>query len=322
MDDLITQFLEHYRLARHARPGTIDRYRANIFAFFKGINMADPEAVDRDLINRHIGDMRVQGMATNTLRLRQTVIRMFYAWYCREVNPDLADPSAELVQIHEERVVPRVLSPTDLMKMVYECDLTTFIGRRDAALMCLLADTGIRLSEAVQLKIGNVQPKEDHFILLVPRTKTYERQVPFCRMKETDFVSEYWLSYWQEITLVNGWHANYPLFITQGITHIGHNMKHGAIDRMVKKYARKAGVDCSVHSFRHFFGTYSYLNGVDIVELRKLMGHALIETTMRYVHLSNIVAGKVLAKTATAGMKAPEHVRGYVRLYSQSINKC
>lgn len=83
----------------------------------------------------------------------------------------------------------------------------------------------------------------------------------------------------------------------------------------------RAGVKATTHTLRHFFGTYSYLNGVDIMTLRQLMGHALVETTMRYIHISNVISGDVLSKTATANLVAPRHVTGYVKLMKDAQAK-
>ena len=54
------------------------------------------------------------------------------------------------------------------------------------------------------------------------------------------------------------------------------------------------------------------------MSISKLLGHALLETTMRYIHIASVIDGSVLKKTATANMVAPRHVTGYVKIFKAS----
>lgn len=319
MEELIANFSEHRRLHHRNRENSIKRYEEYTQRFFAWVNK-DPGEVDYQDINRYIGQMKADGKATNTQRVHLAAIRAFFAWYCQvEQRPNPAD---NIFPIGEEIKIPRVISPDELTRLVYCCDITTFRGRRDAALICLLADTGIRRGEAELLKVANVQPQKDHFILHVPPIKrSFSRAVPFCRMKETHFVSEFWISYWMEITLTKRYTQNYPLFLTDGVTRSGTALKAQGIHALIKRYAKKAEMpEISPHSFRHFYGTYSYLNKTPIIELQKLMGHALLETTRKYIHIAGVISGEILDKTATAKMQAPPWLRGYVKIWKDSFS--
>lgn len=321
MEDLLEQFLEFYQVHKNAKPGTIVLYRRYVGRFFKHA-AKDVEDITADDVNRFIMELKGIGKSINYQRGHQAAIRMFFQWYCGEINTAHVNPMNKVKRISEEVKVPGVISPDELIAMVNTCDLSAFLGRRDAALLCLLADTGIRRSEAAALKVGNVKSVGTHFVLTVPRVKTsYERTVPFCRMKETSFVSEYWTSYWQEITILKNWGPNHPLFLGEGVSRAGFMLKVDGVAEVVKRAAMRAGVKATTHTLRHFFGTYSYLNGVDIMTLRQLMGHALVETTMRYIHISNVISGDVLSKTATANLVAPRHVTGYVKLMKDAQAK-
>ena len=320
--ELLDQFYQYYVTVLHRKPNTAIRYLQYLTWFFRNVQK-HPRDVNGADINRYIGELRLAGNAQNTQRLSQIAVRMFYDWYCSEVDPDHPNPTAKIVQIREERKIPNVMTPSELMRMVYVQDMSKFVGRRNAAMLCLLADTGIRVSELLELKVGNVRLHDNHFVLLVPRIKTHERQIPFGRIQETDFVSEYWTAYWEEIRFVKMWRENDWLFQADGPKHKGTRLTFQAVYSMIKRSAKKAGVGSfiSPHSFRHFFATYSVINGIDIVQLKELLGHATVETTMRYVHISNTITGKVLEKTATAGMKAPEEMRGYVKILKETLKR-
>ncbi len=317
MEDLLKEFGDYSLNHRHRKISTVEKYKFYIKQFFDQVSLSPEEVTTKD-INNYIGKMKAAGRAINTQRLHQAAITMFFKWYCNVVKPNLPDPGAEVMVIKEERKIPNVITPDDIMRMVYSCKLDTFAGRRNAAIICLLADTGIRLSEAALLKVGNVKPLKDHMLLTVPRVKSYERIVPFCKMDDTRFVSEFWMSYWMEITLTRHYTNNHPLFVTDGITVSGTQLKRGGIYEVIKRISKRSGVKCSTHTFRHFFGTYSYLNGAELMDIKELMGHALLETTMRYIHIANVVSGKTLSKTATAGMKAGKHHSGFVKIYKDT----
>lgn len=318
MEDLLERFLEFYQVHKNAKPGTIRIYRAYVGKFLEFADK-DVEAVTAEDVNRFIMDIKARGCSINYQRGHQAAIRMFFHWYCGEINTRHVNPMNKVKRIPEEVKVPGVITPAELIAMVNTCDISTFFGRRDAAMLCLLADTGIRRAEAAALKVGNVKPVGTHFVLTVPRVKnSYERSIPFCRMEETSFVSEFWTSYWQEITILKNWGPNHALFLSDGVTRAGFMLGKKGVAYIVERAAKRSGVNATTHTLRHFFGTYSYLNGVDIMTLRQLMGHALIETTSRYIHISNIVSGKVLSKTATANMVAPRHVTGYVKMMKES----
>jgi site-specific recombinase XerD len=54
----------------------------------------------------------------------------------------------------------------------------------------------------------------------------------------------------------------------------------------IKKLTRELGIkNANIHTFRHTFASYMIMNGVDIVTVKKLLGHSDITTTMRYAHL-------------------------------------
>ncbi len=323
VNEMIQEYLSHCFL--HKRRGTINNYRRNLTRFFLFIEKK-PEEVCGEDVNRYLRYLKMQDLRINTVRLHQISIRMFFDWLWRKYNFSKPNPTSKLIPIREEITIPTILNPTDIIKMIGTCNVKEFKGRRNAAIITLLADTGIRVSEITKLKVGNIQLMENNFLLLVPRVKNFERQIPFGRIKECDLIAEYWSSYWQEIKFVKMWDDNHPLFITDGIKIKNTPLGPAGVWRIVKMCAKRAGISKRVypHSFRHFFGTYSVINGTDIVKLKELMGHARVDTTMRYVHYSLAISGKVLEKTATAGMVAPPYMRGYVKIlkqYIKSLNK-
>lgn len=323
IDDLIKEFSRYYFQDRRASIGTCTKYEESLHYFFRKIKKPIDEITYAD-INYYISQLQIQGLAINTQRSRQVAIRKFYEWYTKFINPNMENPGDKVQLIHEEIKIPEILSPDEVMRMIYIQDQSKFIGLRDAALICLLADTGIRKSELALLKMGNIEMRDDNYLLKVPRIKSYERNVPFGKLKENSFVGEYFTAYWSHRTIVNMARKNDPLFITDGPIHKGNALSISAIELVVKRAARRAKVDKRVtpHSFRHFYGTYLYINGTDIMQIKELMGHALLETTQRYIHIASSITGKFLDTGATSGFdRAPAQSSGFIRIYKQSRTK-
>lgn len=321
----IDRFIEHCDIHRRMKENSLVRYRLYLRRFFQEVGKAPEDVITTD-INQHIARLKSQDLATNSLRQHQVAIRMFFSWWAKQ-DRSRQNPGEDVIPIREEIKVPNVPSPTDILKLLYSIDMSDYIGRRNAAIIALLAATGIRAGECERLKVGNIQLKEDNFLLNVPRVKSYERQVPFGLLKENDVISEFFSQYYLDVVVMQQWSSNMPLFITAGIRFSGDKFKSNGIWRMMKKQVERADLPewITVHSLRHYFATYFIANGGDIMQLKDLMGHALVSTTQRYIHLASLVTPEdIIRRNPLTGITAPGHMRGYVKLlreYKKSIDR-
>jgi integrase/recombinase XerD len=202
--------------------------------------------------------------------------------------------------------------------------------RRNTALIALLADTGLRIGELDILKFGDVRPiykgrEIVNFELHVNSSKTsHARVVPFSRLLEGDLCAEYFARYYLWLSLEKKQSPGDPLFFWLAYDASKKEDQTTALHRRailgyLVRCARKGGVDkpVSAHDFRHFYGTYSYINGMDLHTLQNYMGHARIETTMRYIHVAERITGEALKHSATVGLKAQKQSVGYAALLQQ-----
>jgi len=318
---MIENFLTYCFLDRRMKESSLSRYRDNLEKFSDWVKKPVEEITGSE-INRFIANIKVTGNSTNTQRMYQTAIRMFFAWWAETYQQE--DPCRYVVRIQEEIKTPRVPTSTDILKLIEACDVSEYLGRRNAAIIALLAGTGIRVSECAALKVGNVQVRDKNFLLTVPRIKSYERVVPFGAFNDADLVGEYFSSYYLECKFVNQWVDNQPLWISAGIwDKTGKKLTQNGIQQMIIHLRKRAGVPdwITAHSFRHYFGTHFMANNGNIMELRALLGHALVETTMRYVYLANIISPKVISHYGTSEIKAPKFMHGYTRMMKDLVQK-
>lgn len=156
--------LNSWELSLHGKsPGTRGLYLrvARWFADWLA-EQGRPEGAPGDLLEVSRQDaeawfaaQRSQGLAPRTIRSRWIALRNLYGWLADEEE---VDPNP-MAKVRVEKVDPdpiRVLSEDDLRKLLKVCEGRDFLDRRDLALIRLLAATGLRLSEAADLRVGDV----------------------------------------------------------------------------------------------------------------------------------------------------------------------
>src|SRR4029450_4780731 len=145
---------------------------------------------------------------------------------------------------------------------------------RASALACTLTDTGVRIEEALGLRRADVD--FDNLLLKVRGKGRKERLVPF------SFELRRVLFRLEQLRSRQGWLACEWLFPTREGTKLGQRNALRAHYALLKR----AGVPKSgFHRLRHTFATSYLQNGGDVVRLSRVLGHAQLTTTMRYLHL-------------------------------------
>ncbi|MEW5813881.1 MAG: tyrosine-type recombinase/integrase, partial [Spirochaetota bacterium] len=189
----------------------------------------------------------------------------------REDNPVLRIDMPRL-----KRKIPAVLSREEVDCFLNVIDTTDMLGLRDRALFELIYSCGLRVSETVELRLGQLYLGER--ILRVVGKGDRERLVPIGE------ISIYWLKkYLEEVRprLRKGVNRIDTVFISSRGTGISRK----GIWKRFKEIARKAGLAGKVHTLRHSFATHLLKGGADLRAVQELLGHADISTTQIYTHL-------------------------------------
>ena len=112
-------------------------------------------AVRRQDAEAWFGAQRTAGLAPATLRSRWIALRNLYGWLTEEEEID-ANPMAKVKVAKANPEPVRVLDPADLTALLKACEGTTFLDRRDMALIRTLASTGLRLAELTSLTLDDL----------------------------------------------------------------------------------------------------------------------------------------------------------------------
>jgi integrase/recombinase XerD len=153
--ELLPSWELHLRAERKS-PATLKVYAGGARAFLAWCEQAQVEPVlDRATVTAYVADLLDQGAEGNSAKARQLALRRFAAWLVEE-GELAADPLAGLRPPKVDQKVTPVLSQAQLKALLAACQGTSFLDRRDDALVRLMAETGLRAGEAAALVVHDV----------------------------------------------------------------------------------------------------------------------------------------------------------------------
>ena len=206
-------------------------------------------------------------------------LRAFFKWLCkRDLLP--ANPAADLDLPKLESRLPRhVLNTREAELVLAQADLKTSMGLRDRAMMEVLYSTGIRRMELANLKLYDLDA--DRMLVFVRLGKgKKDRMVPIGERALS------WTNKYMEEARpgLSSSRSDEALFLS----NLGEAFTPNRLTQLVRDYVLAAdiGKTGSCHLFRHACATHMLENGADTRMIQALLGHAKLETTQIYTHLS------------------------------------
>ena len=185
--------------------------------------------------------------------------------------------------------LPDTLSIEDIEKLVNVIDLGTDLGIRNHCIIEVLYGCGLRVSELIDLKISDINFKENFLKVLGKGKKV--RYVPVA-----ESTSRCITNYINNVRSKNKINKKYE-------DHLFLNSRGDAMSRVIvfiiiKELVEKAGItkNISPHTFRHSFATHLLQNGVDLRFIQEMLGHSSITTTEIYTHLNTEELHNVILK--------------------------
>ncbi len=261
-------------------------YRTDLYQFVK---MTKAETIDQlttDKIDDFILMLSEKGMARNTINKKAIAVKGLYKYLASEgkIEVHLGDVSVPQIK----RKLPETLSNDEIVKLFRQPDPESYKGCMDLAMMELCYSCGLRVSELVDAKLSGLNVKEKYIKVFGKESK--ERIIPI-RDEALYCVSEY-LEFRNMIKT-----RSKRLFLHSDGTPI----KRQYFNSILNTYAKRAGITKKVHPhmLRHSFATTMIENGANLKQVQALLGHAKIETTQIYTHVSR----KKIVEAYDKGMK-------------------
>jgi integrase/recombinase XerD len=256
---------------------TVDAYRRDLGALAAWLKTPIAQATTAD-IERYLAHLRAEGLAATTIARRAAAIRSFFR-HQTLLGARTDNPAAELDLPRRTRRLPRTLSPGEAERLVEAAQGTSPRALRDHALVELLYGAGLRVSEAVGLTKGGVDP--DERLVRTVGKGDKERVVPIGR-SAAEALRRY---------LARG----RPHLDRRHRPELFLNAQGGALTRagaflILRKLAGKAGLEperVHPHLLRHSFATHLLEGGADLRSVQEMLGHADLATTELYTHVSD-----------------------------------
>ncbi|MBI3042352.1 MAG: site-specific tyrosine recombinase XerD [Betaproteobacteria bacterium] len=277
---LIDEFCDALWLEDGLARNTLDSYRRDLNQFARwldvqrGKRLLDGTVAD---IQSYLGhQFRKKTRASSAARLLSSLKR-FYR-YCLRQGRIEADPTLKIDSPKLPRPLPKSLTEEDVERLLDVPVVEEALGLRDKAMLEMLYASGLRVSELVGLKLGQVS--QDMGVVRVVGKGSKERLVP---------VGEEALAWIRRYVRearpgLLGGRASDDLFVTAR----GAAMTRQMFWHLLRRHARKAGLTrpISPHTLRHAFATHLLNHGADLRVVQLLLGHSDISTTQIYTHVA------------------------------------
>jgi len=274
------QFLEYIEIERGRAVKTIENYDRYLTRYFSHMGIKTVSQITEENIREfRLWLNRQEGIDGSMKRRTQNyyliALRAFLKFLRKRGVECISPERIELAKL-PERSLDLITSAElgRLMRSALGADERTL---RDRAILELLFSTGLRVSELCSLD-SDLDLTRDEFPV---RGKGEKVRVVFLSPAAKDAVKEYMKARKDmgEALFVN----------TAKGRERGERLTPRSVERMIKKYAAKAGITKKVtpHVLRHSFATDLLSNGADIRSVQQLLGHASINTTQIYTHVTD-----------------------------------
>ena len=293
--DLINDFLEHLEVESGRSKRTIDNYRLYLERFVEisltilNKDMMGPEDITKDLLrkyriklNRFGSENGNEDLKTITQAYYLIALRGFLKYLARRDVKSLDPSLVELPHVIRKQVT--FLHYDEVEDMLEQIDVSSESGLRDRAIIELLYSGGLRVSELVGLNRDSINLERREFMV---RGKGRKDRPIFISQSAADRVSDYLDARTDSLpALFLNNSRNLQTVDTSGNYR---RITARSVERIVKKYARLAGIPkhVSPHTLRHSFATDLLMNGADLRSVQSMLGHADISTTQIYTHVTD-----------------------------------
>ena len=277
-DPAVAEFLDHLRYERGLSPHTVAAYGRDLgrlAAFLEPRGRTPSQASAADL-REYFAGPGGDGAASSVAR-RIASLRAFTAFLVREGLRD-DDPAAGLRTPKLPRDLPRVLSVEEVARVLEAVVPAGPLGQRDLAMLELLYGCGLRASELLGLREGDVDVEAGLVRCLGKGDK--ERVVPMGGAAVRAL--RRYLGDGRRQLL--GGRRRPELFLNAR----GRPLTRQGLDYVLRRVLRRADLlgAASAHTFRHSFATHLLAAGADLRSVQEMLGHANVATTQLYTHVT------------------------------------
>ncbi len=275
--EIIREYLSYCRVEKGLAANSIESYGTDLerLSIWAEKNDLELLSLTRQDLREWLIDLGSEKLSENSKRRLISAVRGFYKFLMFEGHLT-KNPADDLVAPQKGVYLPRFLNRTEIETLLAAPDTSTETGLRDRAILELMYASGLRVSEAANLKIKDVDIESGIVTTTGKGNKT--RRVPV-GASAIEWLKTY-LAVRRKIENVEVDN----LFVTPA----GSPVNRQSIYLSIAEYASKCGLEgVSPHTLRHSFATHLVQNNADIRSVQQMLGHADISTTQIYTHITD-----------------------------------
>ena len=280
----VAQYLRFLANERNASDLTIKAYREDLFGLIEWLEMSHgntpaPGALSPQELRAYQAALQEAGYARSTISRKLASLRSFYRFAMRQGITN-ENPAKPLRNPRRQRKLPQVLSNAEIGKLLLAPSSLNEAGLRDRAILETMYSAGLRVSELVTLRDGDLD--FDQGLIRVQGKGRKERLSPLGSYA-IKAIKRYF-RYRTRSSKTKALGRQSPVFVNR----FGNALTTRSVGRMLEKYILETDLDTrtSPHTLRHSFATHLLDRGADIRSVQELLGHQSLATTQIYTHVS------------------------------------
>lgn len=262
MTELRLRMLQEMQL-RNLSQNTQKRYIDRVSAFARHFGKSPEQLGPEDVRSYQLYLLQKRKLSSSTLNVTVSALRFFYGVCLKQ------DWNVErIIYAKREKKLPLILSPEELVQFFHAVR-----SKKYRALFMTIYSTGLRVSEATQLKISDVDSKR--MTVRVEQGKGNKDRYVMLSPKLLDILRDYWKMYRPDKWLFPGEKADRHM----SPTSVRHVCRIASLEsRLIKRV--------TPHTLRHCFATHLLEAGTDLRKIQTLLGHKSLESTALYTHVA------------------------------------
>lgn len=285
LSSFLSDFLEYLEIELGRSKKTTENYEHYLNRFLDFSKASSPKDITLPVVKKYrlhlnrFQNSKGEELKKITQNYHIIALRNFLKYLAKQ---DIKTLSAEKIEVgrNPEKEV-EFLETDEVDRILKSASSPTLSGLRDRSILELLFSAGLRVSELTSLNRDQVNLKKQEFSV---KGKGGKIRIVFVSDSAKEFLKKY---------LEKRIDIDPALFIRTNKNGSNKDddfrLTPRSIQRIVKKYAKKAGMvkDVHPHTLRHSFATDLLANGADIRSVQAMLGHSSITTTQLYTHVTN-----------------------------------
>ena len=292
---LLSFFINYLKNERNYSINTVNSYSRDLLQFFNflGLDSSNINKVSIDNVRLWLIELKEKNLSSKTINRKISALKNFFN-FCEREKYVSKNPLLKIKNLKEKKRLPVVVSESSLKNLfsVRNIFSDNFNGVRDRLIMELFYQTGIRLSELINLRIQDYSCSSKELVVLGKRNK--QRVIPLTRslvLLIDNYILERSVNFndinLDFLFLSDRGRKTYPKMIYRLVNHY-----LSLVSSVQKK---------SPHILRHAFATHLLNNGADLNAIKDLLGHSSLLSTQVYTQVSSEKIKKTYRKSHPRG---------------------